>query len=434
MGVRTAPASTGQRLLWLLDHHRGDGGLVNDRLAWRISGPLDVEVLQQTFDALVARHEALRTTFTGSGARLVQVVRPPYRAHLLTSEVTPLGGLDQLEDLVSAAVETAIDPAAMTMRADLWRLGEDNHVLLLSINPLVTDHRSNVILATDLAALYEAFARGLDPNLPKIGWQYVDWSEWQRASFAAGRLAELRMHWAEALVGARTVVLPERPADAHPGEKAYQWRHIPDECRTALARIANDYDTSPFAVSLAAFFVHLYGLTGQSDVVIGSLFANRAKSEVLDTIGLFANLVALRGHVSPEGQFTEVLRDTTSMVASATAHQELPYHMLPAGTRAHEVIFQFVEGEPRPTALTRIKDLTVVPIERQSARPRFTLEMFVAYMHDRVSHVLLYDRARIDDRWACRFADDYVHLLGAVAAAPMERSARSSLHVCAVSR
>lgn len=419
MTVRTVPASVGQRLLWLLDRRRGEGGALDERLAWRIVGPLDVDALQQALDALAARHEALRTTFTGSASRLVQVVHSPGHVQFARRDCVTSYRDDHLENLVNTEFEARTNPADMPLRVGLWRLDDHDYLLHFSINPLVTDHQSNLKIATDLGVFYDAFAEGIEPDLPMIEWQYADWAEWQRTSFADGRLTKLQDHWRDVLTNARPFELPRLTTGAARGEKAYEWRRLGAEVARSLACVARDYDSSPFAVALAAFYVHLYGLTGQDDMVVASLFANRTRREIRHTVGFFVNLIPLRGTVGPSHCFAEVLLDTTAMIERATIHQELPYHMLPAKVAAaREVVFQFIDGEPRPTALTRLRGLELTPIERQSNRARFTLELFVAYARDHVSPVLLYDRARIDDAWAESFADGYVRLLRAVAVAP----------------
>ncbi|HTB49611.1 MAG TPA: condensation domain-containing protein [Solirubrobacteraceae bacterium] len=419
MTVRTVPASVGQRLLWLLDHYRDDGGALNESLAWRIKGHLDLDALQRALDALVTRHEALRTTFAGSAGRLLQTIHPPDPTPFTVSDIAPGDGGDQLEDLVRTEVEARIDPTNLPLRVGLWRLDVDDHVLFLSISHLVTDHQSNAIVATDLAAFYSAFAGGTDLDLPMIEWQYADWAEWQRTSLTGEKLARLQAHWGRVLAEARPIELPDFATGAVAGERAYERRRLGADVAGALAGIAEEYDSSPFAVALAAFYVHLYSLTGQSDIVVGSLFANRANKEILHTVGFFVNLLALRGRISPDKRFAEVLCDVTATAKCAMANQELPHHMLPAGTvHAHRVIFQFIEGEPRPAARARMRGLELTPIERRSDRARFTLELFVACAHDHVSPVLLYDRSRVDDTWAAGFADGYARLLSTLASAP----------------
>jgi hypothetical protein len=422
--ILEVPASVGQRALALMQRHRGAAGGLNERLVWRLGGSLDVAALSHAVDELARRHEALRTTFAGRGPRLVQQVRAPRSLELATEPLDT----EALDAALAAEGATTITPGERPLRARLWRLAPSDHVLFLSILHLATDQASNAIVARDLARLYEHAARGTPPPAP-VGCQYRDWSELQRAALAGPRLAELQTFWRRQLDGARFAALPGRDgADGRLGERAYERRPLDAAVAGGVRALADRCATTPFAVTLAAFFACLHAQSGQRDIALASLFANR-DADTADTVGFFVNMLVLRQFVHPDATFARLVGATQATVAASERHGELPFHMLAPGTittadgaagRADDVVFQCVEGDPRATAQARVDGLDMEPVEREWRRSRFALELFVACEERAVTPIVVYDTGRFDATWARAFADGYPALLAAATAAPDE--------------
>jgi hypothetical protein len=413
--VREVPASVGQRVLWLMNRHRGGGPALNERLVWRVRGPIDPGAMQFALDALAERHEALRTTFAGRGRGLIQ--RVGRAAAVEFDHVRVDGAGDGLERAIAAEAERELDLDRSPLRGALISSGPRDHVLFLSIHHLVTDHSSNALVAADLATLYEQATQG-GPPPPPVNWQYADFSEWQRGQFESGRQAELQAFWAMDLEGAAFARLPWREPATGLSERAYERRRLDAEVARALTRLADATGTSRFAVALAAFLAELFALTGQRDIAVASLYANRPRPEVARTVGFFVNLLVLRGVVDPDAGWLEFVRRTGDRVSRAAAHQDLPFHMLPPRAlsgRADDVVFQYIEGEPRPAAHARLTTAELTPLEREWRRSRFALELFVAYDRTGVVPILVYDTGRVDAELARRLADGYVTVLGAIA-------------------
>lgn len=418
------PASVGQRLLWLMNRRRGSSGALNERLVWRIRGPLDTDALAHALDGLTARHEGLRTTFAGRGRGLVQQVHAP-RAMALRRE--PLRDVDgALDAAIDAEGRVEIDPGHGPVRARLWGLSDDEHVLFVSVHHLVTDQASNAIIARDIAALFE-HAVGGGPPLDPVGWQYRDWSERQRARLET-ELDGLQAFWRRQLAGARFVDLPPRSgASAGLDDRAYERRTLGPAVAAASRALADRHETTIFALMLAAFFTHLHGVTGRDDLALATLFANR-DARTSGTVGFFVNMLVLRARVDPDMTFTDLLLATSATIDDCGRHRELPYQMLAPDTiraqpgggvgRADDVVFQCVEGDPRPTAQARIAGLQLDPVEREWRRSRFALELFVAHAQDAVTPIVVYDTGRFDLQWARTFADGYAATVAAIAADP----------------
>lgn len=429
-GVREVPASAGQRLLWLLDHYRGEHGALNEPLVWRISGRLSVAGLRQALDGLTARHEMLRTTFSFQHRQLVQRIHAPRPLPLVFVDLSDRPDPERAAaDAMDREIAERIDPADWPIRVRLWRVRKAEHVrvrkaehvLCVNVHHLVTDRWSNGTLAADLATLYNQLITG-EGDLPEIGWQYAEWSEWQRRRFEAGRLRELQEYWLGKLDGAQLPALPGQkmgsPYTISIG--AYEQRDLGPELSLALRRVGDQQRATAFPVALAAFYVQLHALTRQRDQSVASLFANRLRPEVRHTIGFFVNMLVLRVRLDPQMRFSELVRECRSTVIGALAHQELPYQMLPPAVvraetdhgvvRADDVVFQFVEGEQPASARLRLAGADIAPVE-WGLRRRFALELFLACNDEGVTMLLVYDEARFDGAWASRFVDQYSALL-----------------------
>ena len=436
--LRTAPASYAQRLLWLIER-RAAGGL-NDRLAWRVTGPLDHTALGDALAMLERRHEAVRTSFATERRTLVQHVHPPGRLAIQGSAsvgepwsvVSPVD-----ESLIDEIAARPVDPAGPPLAVHVWRHGPDHHTLLLVVHQLVTDPRSTEILAHELGVAYELARGACAAPLPTIGWQYADWCEWQQARLAGERLRALQAWWRSELADAELPTLPVR-GDGTPGAKRYARRRLPGAVAPAVRRLAAAHGTSPFVVALAAFQASLYDLTGRPRVTVAGLHANR-RPEVEHTVGPFVNMVVLRGRVDPGSSIGERLAATADAVARANAHAELPFQLLPPGAladpsgRVADVVFQFREGDPRASALTRIAGLELEPVERQPDRARFAVELFVALLDDDVAAVVLYDSGRVPDAWAAALADRFCVQLGAMARVAATSGGHAAAQATAIS-
>lgn len=202
------PASIGQRLLWLMEHYRGDGrGMLNQPLALRMAGTVDMEALDLAYSELVKRHESLRTTFTGRGGRLTQLIHGPEPMRIsqidLSSAQDPTTAA---HDALTVDLRTPVDPTLWPVRATMWHAGEKEHVLCLNMHHLVTDDWSCSVLARDLGLLYRR-ARGEEVELPEVGWQFADWAQWQQQNLSGAKLRKLDEYWRGKLTGARAAQL-----------------------------------------------------------------------------------------------------------------------------------------------------------------------------------------------------------------------------------
>ncbi|WP_431729551.1 condensation domain-containing protein [Verrucosispora sp. TAA-831] len=384
MDTQQTPASVAQRLLWMIKHYRADFGALSCPLLCRLTGRVDADALDAALSALSARHDSLRTTFTGRGARLAQVVHPPTPAAArrvdLSAQPDPAAAVDQA---IRAELRTAIDPTEWPARSTLWRLGPDEHVLCLNLHHLVTDAWSTGILFRDLGVLY-AQALGVPARLPATGWQYAEFVRWQQELLDGDGLRRHRDYWRRQLTGSELPAVGTSAVAATPSDGPATSDVAVDLDREAVARLralARTQRSTLFAVLLAVFYHHLHRITGQDDLAVASMFANRSRPELRETVGLLANMVLLRARVGQAETFADLVGQAHGAAIGAFTYQDLPYQMLPldvvqtGGRRADDVLFNVMAEVQHRTESAGVGFELLVPPGLGS---RFQFELAVA--------------------------------------------------------
>ncbi|GIJ18190.1 hypothetical protein Vgi01_48740 [Micromonospora gifhornensis] len=401
-----------------MDHYRGQQHSLNEQVVWHLRGDCDVAALQRAVDLLHERHESLRTTFVARKRQLVQVINPPRPVELLRVDTSGYANPRQAaREHIATELSTAVDFGVWPTRPTLITVGPEHHIFVLTMHHYVSDDWSNALLSRDIRALYQG------EELPEIGWQYATWADWQRERISGSDSAALFDHWRGQLDGARLVRLPER-ADVPRGPDEPAWVSveltIDAHVVQGLHQLARRQRTTLFPVMLSLFYLVLHRATGQSDLTVASLFANRSRPEVRDTVGFFVSMVLLRGRVDDAEPFTDLLRQVRNVVMEGLRHQELPAQLLPPGTvtgegRTDDVMFQLL-GSFVPRADMSGDELD--DLEAQLERSRFALEFVVVPQDETLTAVLMCDRDRFTPDWAQQLVKDYVQLAAAVVADP----------------
>jgi hypothetical protein len=404
----------------MIRHYRTGFGALNCPVLCRVHGPLDTTALGSAVDALVSRHESLRTTFTGRGARLTQVVHDPAPLPL---PIVDLGTRPDPETAVREAIgvelATPIDPQVWPARAGVWRLSDTEHVLCLNLHHLVTDAWSTGILLRDLTALFDRAVGGGPPPAPP-SWQYRDFVAWQQRLLGGDELRRHQDYWRRQLAGAQLPRL--RPVLDGAGQPA--GRSVADvdaEVVRGVHARARSGQTTLFAVLLAGFHAHLARVTGQPDLAVASMFANRARPELRGTVGLLANMVLLR---CPAGASrSDLLAGTHASVIGAFAYQDLPYQMLPTdlvratGGRPDDVMFNVMAGVEHRIAAGGVEFELLVPDDIGS---RFPFELALTPIGtDRVRCVLFHAGGWCSPAAAREFLRGYLTTLTELAEKPL---------------
>jgi amino acid adenylation domain-containing protein len=327
------PLSFAQQRLWFLDQFAPGQPVYNSPLPLRLRGPLRPEVLGRALTRLVQRHEIMRTRYLAENGVPYQVIdaapdEVPLRLVDLSAEPDrEQRMLDFVRQEARRPFDLAHDPA---LRASLVRLGEQDHVVMLGLHHITTDGWSTGILAGELVQLYLAFADGRSDPLPELAVQYADYAAWQRGLLTGDEKDKHLAYWTQRLHDAPELDFPtDRPRPATPTwAGSIVGASLPEELRVALTALARGEQVTLLTVLLAGFEAVLNRYTAQDDLVIGSVFSGRTRSEIEPLIGFFSNSLVLRTDLSGDPSFRQLLGRVNENVLGAHFHQELPFGML----------------------------------------------------------------------------------------------------------
>ena len=425
------PLSFAQQRLWLLD--RLEPGLAHYHLPalLRLSGPLDVKALESALNALLARHEALRTAFSGGDGGPVQVILPQVHLALGVSDLQDLEETErerQARALVQKEATAAFDlGAAPLLRAHLLRLGTDAHRLLLTLHHGIADGWSLDILLAEFAALYRAARSGAPATLPALPLQYADYALWQRQSSQEEVRERQLAYWREQLDQAPTLLdlpidRPRPPLQSHRGARVAV--ELPDSLSQRLANLGREHGSTQFMTLLAGYAAMLARYSGQSDICIGTPVAGRPRAEFERLIGMFVNTLVLR--VRPHGHrsFSALLEAVRETSLAAFAHQDLPFEQLveslqPQRQLSHAPLFQtmFVLREVA-TPLPAFEGLELAVADVELPVAKFDLTLALSQREGRISGCFEYASDLFEASTIERMRDHLVRLLQAVVDAP----------------
>ncbi|HEX2206961.1 MAG TPA: amino acid adenylation domain-containing protein, partial [Longimicrobium sp.] len=346
------PLSFAQQRLWFLEQLGDLGGTYHIPTRLRLQGELERGALRRALDAIVARHEALRTTFVEVEGGPVQRIAPVEESRFQLAE-HDLGGdpeaQSELRRLLGEEARAPFDLArGPLIRGRLIRLARDEHVLVVTVHHVVSDGWSMGVFTRELGALYGAFRRGEPDPLPALPVQYADYAAWQRRWVEGDVLQAQTEYWTETLAGAPELLeLPtDRPRPARQDHAGASVGVVMDEALTAgLKALGQRHGTTLFMTVLAGWAAVLARLSGQSDVVVGTPTANRGRIEVEGLIGFFVNTLALRVDLAGSPSVAEVLARVKGRALGAQQNQDIPFEQVvelvrPARSMAHSPIFQ----------------------------------------------------------------------------------------------
>jgi hypothetical protein len=323
-----------QRRLWYLDQLTPGTGVYNVPYVTRISGPLNVDALQKSLNAVVGRHEVLRTVFLAPGGNPVPVVLKKWNTELPQHDLCQRPEADREAEAEAIVQREAARPFNFTrdlmLRAALVRMADNEWLLIHTTHHIATEFSSTEIMYRELAALYEEFTLGKSANLPEPPIQYSDFALWQHRYLQGPRLESLMAYWKEQLGGAAQLNLPTdkpRPAVATLRGTRYPCPLTMDQIRD-IASLSKASKTTPFRGTYAAFNVFLHCWSGQDDFSVGSPVAPRSHPGQMGVIGFFVNTLVLRTDVSGDPTFREIMRRADKSVQGAIDHAELTFDKL----------------------------------------------------------------------------------------------------------
>ncbi|MGH8108748.1 MAG: condensation domain-containing protein, partial [Arenimonas sp.] len=372
------PLSFAQQRLWFLAQ-LGEhvSRAYHMPMGLRLVGPLDTQALRHSLDQLVARHEALRTTFESVNDEPSQVIADVASSQfdLIEHDFTDLINQDDaLDTLRIEEAHAAFDlHRGPLIRGRLITLRDDEHVLLITQHHILSDGWSLGVLVNELSALYAGYKKGNLHPLAPLTVQYADYALWQRRWLTDAALQRQADYWKSTLTGAPALL--ELPTDRpRPAEQNYVGDLIEFNLGADLTRgikaLCQQHGTTMFMTLLASWSVLMARLSGQNDVVIGTPTANRNYHEVEGLIGFFVNALALRIDLSNAPTVETLLAQVKEKALAALQHQDIPFEQVveliqPERSLSHNPLFQIVFAwQNAPSGQLQLEELTLMPLAR----------------------------------------------------------------------
>jgi natural product biosynthesis luciferase-like monooxygenase protein/amino acid adenylation domain-containing protein/non-ribosomal peptide synthase protein (TIGR01720 family) len=424
---RPLPLSFAQQRLWFIDQMDRSSSEYNMPLAIRLHGRLDFDALQATLDAIVGRHEILRTSYrvTESGEPH-QVIHapPPLQIDVLTGSSTEEG----VRALVAAEAMKPFDlSSGQMLRASILRLSDTEHVLLMTTHHIASDGASMGVLIDEFVQLYGAFARGDGNPLPPLSVQYADFAHWQHGWLQGETLERQVSYWTRQLAGIPSLHgLP--PDKSRPASQSFAGatlrRPIDQALRTQLQVLSQAHGTTLFMTLQAGFAALLARYSNETDILIGTPIANRAHPALASAIGLFVNTLVLRNEVTMEKSFASLLEQTRKLALDAYEHQDVPFEMLVSALRperslSHSPVFQVMFAlQENVDAELVLPGLRVETVDTGYQVAKFDLSLTIDTTADGLLSSWEYCVDLFEADTIARLAESFELLLRAVVARP----------------
>jgi len=446
------PASFAQQRLWFIDQLVPGNAFYNVTTALRLTGSLNEAALEQAFNEIGRRHEALRTTFRIVEEQVVQAIAPATPTLVIPVNTLDLRELptDEREiearRIVSEESQRPFDlSTGSLLRVILLQLDKSEYILLLNLHHIVADDWSIGVLIRELGVLYTAMSSNQPSPLPALPLQYADFAHWQR-EWLQGEVLETQLaYWRQQLDDISVLNLPtDRPKPAIESYRgATQFLELPKRLSEALEMLSQQEGVTLFMTLLAAFQTLLYRYTQQDDIAVGSPIANRNRSEIEGLIGFFVNTLVLRTNLSSNPTFRELLGRVKEVTLGAYAHQDVPFEKLveelhPERRLSHHPLFQVVFGfQNAPMESLDLPGLVLSSLDTEIKTTRFDLEFhlwessegFRSIYGEHWEHsegirgVVVYSSDLFDEATISRMLGHFQSLLEGIVANPEQRLA-----------
>jgi len=327
--IPSGPLSFQQQRIHVLSRLDPTGYKYHVVEAARLFGPLDIDALEASIATICERHELLRSTFherQGEPVQRVETVRPC----LERLDLRPCGKKRRASAIQWQIRETLRQPFAIEkeppLRAQLLRLDQNDHALVIKLHHLITDGWSQRLFWEELEALYTARSNGTPARLPELPIQYRHFVEWQREWLRTPAAQAQLDYWRGQLEAVTELPLPtDKPRpQTWTGRGARHPLRLSRSLSRRLKSLGQSHSVTLFMTLLAAFDCLLWRYTQRDDIAVGSLIANRNQMQVERLIGMFANAIVLRTDLSGDPTFSEVLRRVRQVTLDAYRNQDLP--------------------------------------------------------------------------------------------------------------
>jgi amino acid adenylation domain-containing protein len=331
----TIPLSFAQQRLWFLAQMEADSSTYNMCEIFRLNGKLDIEALRFAARKIVERHEILRTSFDSTGGKPSQIIASTAKIDFTFADISdfPIELREQKAREMASEVENKpFDLSACPLlRLKLIKLGQTEHLLVVVFHHIISDGWSVGVFLKELSAFYEAGLNNSDVSLPELPFQYADYAVRQQSWLETDEYKRQLDFWKRHLKDAPPLL--ELPNDfPRPSVQRCRGARVSEFLSADLTEkiyaLSRQEAVTLFMTLLSAWQIVLSRYSGQDQIVVGTPIAGRTGTETENLIGFFVNTLALRGDLSGNPRFIELLQRNRERALGAYSNQELPFEKL----------------------------------------------------------------------------------------------------------
>jgi len=427
----TFPTSFAQQRLWFLDCLLDASALYNIPWAIRLNGLLDAPALQQSFVAIIERHEVLRTSFIEQGGDSLQIISAsiPFQCESIDlSRLTQENQNKESQRILDTEANKPFDlKQAPLIRALLVKLSEQEHILLVTLHHIISDGWSMGLFQQELTKLYTAFSQGQSTELSELPIQYADYAVWQREWLQGEVLNKQLGYWKMQLTDVPVLNLPTD----YPRPKQLSYRgaqvpiHLSSELTQNLNTLSQNQGATLFMTLLAAFQVLLHRYSGQDDIVVGSPIAGRTKQETENLIGFFVNTLVLRSDLSGAPNFNTLLNRVRKVCLDAYTNQDIPFEKLVAELKPkrdlsrHSLFQVMLVLQPAAEQSFQAPDITSSDVSLTNTTAKFDLSLSVQESSEGLKGSIEYSTDLFEASTILRLIKHFKNLLEGIVANPL---------------
>ena len=434
------PMSFAQQRLWFLAQLEPDSAAYNIPAAVQLRGPIQAEMLERSLNAIVARHEVLRTTFDLVDGQPAQIVSAYGKMSLELIDLHDPDAEQQAQEVqrqtAAATGHCFVLEQGPLLHAVLVRLAPDEHILLLTLHHIIADGWSMGILIRELGAEYSAMLAGRASSLPALPIQYADFTAWQHEWLSGAVRTEQLAYWLTRLEGAPALL--ELPTDRpRPPVQSLRGAHhpfvVPLHLTSGVKRLAQSAGATLFMTVAAAYKVLLARYSNQSDILVGFPIANRNRQDIEPLIGFFVNTLVLRSNLGGNPRFVDFLAQVRQRTLEAYQHQDLPFEVIVDALHlprnlSHSPLFQTMLGwEVQPIGRFASPDMQITPLPITTNSAKFDLTLLMEEGDGGLTGVWEYNTDLFDAATVARMATHFLTLLEGIVAEPEQRIAQLPL-------